>query len=628
VRHAGPGASAPRCASARCCSPRALLAALALLAVLVTVPAASAKSDLSTDWRAGFTSDIDFNANPFAAQLTPAYFMFTEVYDTLTSYDRNGNPDLAHSLATSFDVSKDGKLYTFHLRHGVRWSDGVPFSADDVVYSWNVAGPLSTVNASYLDNVDKAIKVDNDTVQIKMKSGDARIPSAYVFIVPEHVWTKVKKDKFTAVSPCCPVVGTGPFTVTKMDKKGTTILLPNPYFYGPRGHIKRILLIKYGESDAMLRDIKLNQLDAVLEGDLKWVRPLRRDPSLQVWVAPTPQFDELAFNDCRPGGNGQTYCDGPGKDVHVKVVQDQAVRDALKWGIDRANILRTAYSSVGFVSGGIIGPYYRGKGYYKDWSKDPAVGYAYDPAKARKILADGGWQCPSNGTCTKGGVKAEFTLALRTASTEAQSAGRRIAAWARDIGIKVDLAFMTDETLDNLIYATSAKNKDHYQPNYDAFIWDWYGDVGTPDSLFSYQACDYASSDALFCNKEFDRLAKQALGETDFKKRVDLLHQAERIGLEKGPYIYLVHPNAVFVTRKDTWKNYYPDVGQPYEVSWYQLQAITPGKRASLSYTGAPLSLGLLGVGAIAVLGASLWRRRREEHGPLEVDAATAGGGA
>src|SRR4029077_19171720 len=128
--------------------------------------------------------------------------------------------------------------------------------------------------------------------------------------------------------------------------------------------------------------------------------------ALTMWSYPSPGFSELAFNSCT--GAPASVCTGVGKRVHKAVVQEPAIRHALYYALNRPEVLKTVLNSQGTVGNGLISPYY--KRYYQDFSKDPDVGYNYDPAKAKQILAAGGWQCPAGGVCTKNGVPASFEL--------------------------------------------------------------------------------------------------------------------------------------------------------------------------------------------------------------------------
>ena len=236
------------------------------------------------------------------------------------------------------------------------------------------------------------------------------------------------------------------------------------------------------------------------------------------------------------------------------------------------------------------------------------------------------------GTCEKDGVKAEFTLIARSSSREDQNAANRIRAWANELGIKINLSIITDDALNSQIYNPTSSTKkadaDKYEPTYDAFIWGWFGDLGTPDYDFEILTCGSFSTDSYYCNPKFDKLSQEALAETDFDRRVELLHQAEKIALEESPYVFLTFQNSPYVTRNDTWTNYQPTPkvdGNPFSISWSQLQFLEPGKKASTSYAGAPAALIVLLVGIAAVFAYAWLRRWREARQPLEVSEQSEG---
>jgi len=598
---------------------------LIVLASLGSIAADEQDAGRSKDWRLGYDQAFDAKINVFKAQVAASYFVFTEVYDTFPYNWRlsDAGPDLENSLVTAREISEDGLVYTFYLREGVRWSDGEAFNADDVVFTYNAyRDAKQNVLAGYVSNMDSIEKVDDYTVVYTLKRPDARVLTAYTPVLPEHVWGDQALDEIQNFSPCCPIVGTGPFTITEYDPKGTTILEPNPYFWGPEGQIERILMIKYGDKEAQLRDIKLNQLDAIMIGDTKWVAGIEDDPSLQAWSIPSPGFSSIAFNLCPPENvNPDNSCTGPAEGVNWQVVQDLAIRQALAWAIDRQDLVDTVFSGQATPGNGLISPFY--KRYYTSYAEDPEIGYRYDPDRARQILAEGGWACPSDGVCTKDGIPAQFELLVRSEVQQEQNAAKRIVAWAADVGIQIDLSIVTTDAMIGLNYEQSPEDKNKYQPNFDAFLWGWAGDLPSPDFNFEVTLCGGYWSDTFYCNpEEYDPLPKAALRELDFERRVELMHEAERIVLRDSPYLILVHNAQIQVTRTDTWTGYAPQPepnGFPFSASWLQLQILEPGEAASTDYAGAAFSIVGLLAGIVIVVAASRWRRRREESGPLEL---------
>jgi peptide/nickel transport system substrate-binding protein len=614
-----------------------VLAVLGLTtAVTAIAPLASAEDPPATnDWRVGYDQEFDNNLNPFAAQFTSDYFVFTEVYDLLLNFKIEDNsPDLENSPAQSFESTPDGKVWTYKLRPGVKWADGVPFTADDVIWTFqsviDTAEDPGNVMSGYLPAVDKLEKVDDLTVKITLPEPNVRMSSLYIPILPKHIWEKadLKKikdfDPFTEITDATTgekkkaIIGTGPFMLTKLDKKGTTILERNPYFYGPKGEIDRMLMVKYGEKDPQLRDIKLGKLDAVLSGSLKWATAEAANKDIKIWSYPAPGFSEIAFNSCT--GAAESLCTGAGKDVKTKVVQDPAIRHAMYYAFNRPEVLATVLQNQGTVGNGLISPYYAR--YYKDWSADPDVGYKYDPAKAKQVLADGGWTCPDGGICTKDGTKAEFELLVRQNNQDDQNAAQRYASDAKAVGIDMQISIVSEDQINERIYATSPTDENKYEPTYDAFYWGWGGDNDSPHFNFDVLVCGSSWQDSMYCNPAYDKLVADALKELDFDKRLTLLHDAEKIALTDAPYLITDHDNVVAVTYNDTWEGYVPQPsgpGAPFGYSWLQLQLIKKAAGSEESSNTGIIVAVAGGLVALVAIGAIVLRRREKDE-PVELE--------
>jgi ABC-type transport system substrate-binding protein len=300
-------------------------------------------------------------------------------------------------------------------------------------------------------------------------------------------------------------------------------------------------MIKYGDKDPQLRDIKLGNLDAILSGSLKWATAEKDNKDITTWSYPTPGFSEIAFNSCT--GAPESLCTGVGKGVHKAVVQDPAIRHALYYALNRPEVLKTVLQGQGTVGNGLISPYF--KRWYQDWSKDPTVGYQYDPAKAKQALQEGGWNCPAGGVCQKNGVPASFELLVRQNNQDDQNAAQRYAADAKAVGIDMKLSIVSEDQINERIYATSPKDENKYEPTYDAFYWGWGGDNDSPAFNFDVLVCGSSWQDSMYCNPQYDKLVADALKEQDETKRADLWHQAEKLALTDAPYLITVHDNTL-----------------------------------------------------------------------------------
>jgi peptide/nickel transport system substrate-binding protein len=391
-------------------------------------------------------------------------------------------------------------------------------------------------------------------------------------ILPEHMFSKYPVKQLDKIAWPLPSVTTGPYQITSWNKDGTSVLTANPRFRGPKPVVQRVLITHYSNQDGVLRDLKLDNLDMVVDGDARWATQLKGNSTLHTWSSSSPGFQEVAFNSCPAAGAGD--CAKPGPDVHVGVVQNHAIREALAYGINRPDIASANYAGQSQPAYGIISPYY--STYYKDWSTDPQIGYRYDPAKAKQVLAQGGWDCSTN-PCERDGVKAEFSLDVRTNDDAGQNAMRRVVAEAAQIGIKIDMSIITEDALNNKIYAPGKGNK--YDPDYDAFYWAWTGDP-TPDFDFSVLQTGSVWTDSYYSNKTYDALTTKALQTPNHATRIDLLHRAEKIAMTDLPYIPIVYSNSFDVTRTDTWHGYQSSPakdGSPIGTNWLQITSLRPG---------------------------------------------------
>lgn len=588
----------------------ALAAAALLLAGQVGSPgfasaAASASASASPvsdgTLRIGTSTALDSD-NVFAQQQSISDEASALGYDLLLNYSTaNNQPDFADSLATSYSVSPDQKTWTFQLRSGVKWSDGVPFTSADVVWTYDAVMQNQTnVLRGYLENVASVEPAGPLRVVLHLSSPDARISSIFVPILPEHVFDKYPVAQLDKITWPLPAVTTAPYEMTSYNQNGTTVLTANPLFRGAQPAVRRVLFIYYGDQEAELRDIKLGNLDMVSDGEPQWISQLKGDSALTVWGASQPGVTVLGFNSCPPGGAGG--CSGPGPDVHVGVVQNQAIRQALAYAVDRPEISQTVYAGANPPADGLISPYYTL--YYEDFSHSPTIGYQYNLAKAQAALKAGGWDC-STSPCTRDGVKAAFDLDVINTDTSGQNAVRRIVAAAGQIGIAITMQVVTQDAMNNLFYA-QGKTSSTYAPDEDAYYEEWSGD-STPDLNLEVLRTNDPWQDSFYSNPLYDKYSLESLQTSnDFAKRVSLMHQAEQIAMTDLPYLPIVYAYGVMITLNSTWHNYQPSPnpgpGLPFGTNWLQITQLLPGPAVGSAAAAATSGVPYPAAGAFAVL--------------------------
>ena len=425
------------------------------------VPTPHAQATGGDDYRIGDAQPVD-SVNPFNEQNEISFAITSLTYDLLLNYGTDdAQPDLAHSLARSYHVSKDGKTWRFILRSGVTWSDGKPFTSADVKWTYDAVRHNTTnVMNAYLANVSSVRAPTTTSVVLKLSSPDVRISSIFVPILPKHVFAKYPVKKLDSISLPLPSVTTAPFQITSYDKTGTTILTRNPRFRGAAPAMRRVLVTHYGNEDSLLRDLKLGALDMVVDGNTRWASTLKSDEDIEQWSGASPGFSEIAFNSCPPGG-GRVACTGAGKNVRTRSSRTPAIRHALYYAINRPESARkTRAPEPGHRRQrpdlAVLQPATTRTG-----RPGPGDGLRVRPGQGRSSpRRPGAGTAPPAASAPRTGRRPSSVLSAQTNDEPGQNAMRRVEARAGEIGMKIK-SIVTEEQ-NNKIYAPTDGNK--YEP--------------------------------------------------------------------------------------------------------------------------------------------------------------------
>ena len=203
-----------------------------VLAALVLAPPALADTR-SRDLRVATTTKID-TLNPEVGTLASEYRVWALNFDLLIAFDQKSmQPDRAALAGRELgSTRRTGSTWTYHLRPNLRWSDGQPLTAHDVV--WTMQLPRS---GGVKSGAVKAVKTlgrrpTTRTVVAQLKHPSVEMESLWIYILPKHVWKKADTKKWDQFSPPLPLVGSGPYTVTSWNPNGTTVLERNPALLG------------------------------------------------------------------------------------------------------------------------------------------------------------------------------------------------------------------------------------------------------------------------------------------------------------------------------------------------------------------------------------------------------------
>jgi len=518
-----------------------LLAALLLLGLAVAQGASAASPSASPGgqtFRVGWMQEPD-NINPWLGALVESYEITHLNYDYLVGYDpKDFSP--RPEIATSWDVSPDGKVWTFKIREGVTWSDGEPLTAADVAftYNFNVQNQVGLYYA-YWQGIEKAVAVDPTTVEIYCTTPMANMVSNIVPIIPEHVWSKIPAKKATTTFENPPtVVGSGPFQVVEWQRGKFLRLKANKAYWAGAPKIDELIFQFYTNPDTLSSDLKAGTLDAAV-----WLPPasaaqLRTVPELTVIKGTSWRFNELGFN-----------CYDSPDSLGNPVLVDEQFRQALNWAIDREKITSVAFFGEGSEGQTLLPPYSR-----YTWQAPADQAYTYDPAKADAALNAAGYKDVNGDGLreTKAGKKLDLRLYATTQSLESQSAAKLIAGWLEDVGVKTTLTVMDSGAL---LAAQYNFKGDTYAPDFDMFVWYWTQDPD-PALMLSVPTKSQigAWSDTLWWTLEYDALNVQQFSEIDADQRVATAQQMQQMIWEASPYIIFTYPYELEAYRSDRWE--------------------------------------------------------------------------
>ncbi len=363
------------------------------------------------------------NFNPFSPDVR--YPAQTGMYEPLMNYNK-ATGELVPWLATEYAWNTDNTLLTFKIREGVKWSDGQPFTANDVAFTFDLLKKfpaLATASTTILnDFVDTITAPDDFTIEIKFKKVYtlALFDLANQYIVPEHIWKDIADPvTFTNDNP----VATGPFTEVTRFEDQIYVVEKNPYYWQEgKPYFQGLRYPAYpGNDQANL---------ALVNGELDWAGNFVPDIE-KTYVAKDPQNFHYYFT----GGDVIMLYLNPA----VKPFDNPEVRKAVSMGIDRKMVVNVAmYDYVPPSDATGLSEQ------YQSWKNPKALDAAawanYDVAAANEILDKAGLKKGSDGfRLDQDGKPMKYSLIAVAGWTDWVSACQIIAQNMKDLGIDVSV---------------------------------------------------------------------------------------------------------------------------------------------------------------------------------------------
>jgi peptide/nickel transport system substrate-binding protein len=536
---------------------RLIAASVLAISVLLpaTVPAVAASPVVLT---VGTTQDMD-STNPFNTALVSGYEAFQLTYDLLTNFklDTTAGPGFADSWVRSPDK------VTYHIREGMKWSDGTPATSQDVCYSWGLAMAAiadgANVGAGYLDpNVKDAgvtkIECPDDRTFIAYTTDQSdRIYQVYVPILPKHVYGKVDYKKMADEKFAGPLVGTGAYTLAEWKTGQYARFVRNPHYWGQQGFEDEVVIRFFPDNaDAMFQALKNGELDYAHNVNPDQFKQLAADPAYKAVAGKANGWTQLAFN---------TYGTGTGKTIpsggpSTKALLDPAFRDALGYAVDRKALVARVLGGFGDPGTTNVPPV------LSDWHVEPTTPRTFDIALAKSKLDAAGYVLDANGNrLDKEGKPIKLRLYAPDSEASYAKSAEFVKDWYSQLGIAVSTQVLTSSALSTLVLPPEAKGT----AKYDIELWGWTGNPD-PNALLQIFRCDAigGTSDSQYCNPDYDKLYDQQSKEAGTQRHATLATMQNLI-YDQAPYDILYYDANLDVYRTDRfagWQNM-PASGTP-----------------------------------------------------------------
>jgi peptide/nickel transport system substrate-binding protein len=574
-------------------------------------PSTSSSSQRASTLIIGITQDPD-SLNPFVGILASSYEIYQLAYDTLTGYSaKDFSP--TPGLAKSWHHSADGLTWTYTIRSGVKWSDGVPLTAHDVAYTFNrvMHGSTEKTNyGNYVANIKSVTAPNNTTVVMQVDKPSPSMLHLLVPILPEHIWKHVSEGQ-TATYKNTAMVGSGPFVMEDRQVGQFVRMRANPHYWGGTPHIDQVVFQVFNDQDAMVQALRKGEIDFAddLQGSL--FKSLAGTSDIKQVPAIYSGFDEIGMNTGAATVTGRPIGDGN------PVLKDVRVRQAINYAINRQVLVQRVLDGYGSAGSSIIPPIYAALHY-----QPPSGGaYGYDPAKANQILDAAGYRKDANGIRTAPGSSKEIDLRLfgRSDSQTSRQTVQFVQSWLQAIGFKVTTKIVSEDQLTEIIG----------DGDYDLFEWGWVVEPD-PDYQLSTMTCGQRStakksgasfvaglSDSFFCDPAYDALYNRQKTEIDPAQRAATVKAAEKLVYDKAPYAVTFYYDDLEAYRTDRFTGFVPQPSpngallfQYGAWSYLNVRPVAATNTGSSGGNGATIGV-IVAVVAVVVIGGLVFLLRR-----------------
>lgn len=512
----------------------------------------------------GTDQDLE-SLNPWQSITYADYELFQIQYELLVGFGNDLSP--VPGFADEWSSSTDKMTHTFHIREGMKWSDGEPATCEDArwtyqfVYdAWN--SDAGYVGSGYLEpyvmnaGLASVECTDPQTLVVKTEFPTTLLTQAYVPILPKHIWSKYTQDQISDTTvdgyfgneP--PVVGSGPYVAVEFKPGDFVRMARNPNYWGTPGVPEEIVFQQFTGAETMVQALKNGELDYVRGTGADLFDSLKTEANIRVAEGYANGYTYLSFN---------TRGTQEGYNASTSALEDPVFVDALKRAIDRQALVDRVLNGRGVAGDSHVPPY------HVNWYVKPTNLRTFNIADANARLDAAGYAKNTDGRrMDQDGKPIELRLTWPSSedhSTDAQF----IKEWWEQLGIGVEAAVTDEGTLIDALYGPETGD---YKADWDTYIWGWGGD---PDpmsllSLFTTDQIEAGINDCFYSNARYDELFGLQQKATDIAQRKTYITEMQNLFYDGGCNAVLYYDSELHAMRTDKfagWTNQPPDTGTP-----------------------------------------------------------------
>lgn len=449
------------------------------------------------------------------------------VFNGLTEEDADGRiiPDLATAVPTAANggIADGGRAITYHLRKGVVWQDGAPFTSADVAFSWRAIMNPNTIVGNHVpyDEVARVDTPDASTVVFHLKEpyapfvAEAFNSSTVSYVIPAHLLQRyhdLNRVPFNQAP-----VGTGPYRLVRWLRGDRMEFEANPGYFKGTPKIPRIVVHEIPQENTGVTELKTHELDWYTALSEASYAQVRGTADVRLVITPQNAYRGLWINNERP------------------LLADSHVRRAIAYAIDKKTMVDKVTHGTGTVATEDIPSFM--------WAYDRDVPtYRYDPARARALLREAGWEPGPDGTLAKNGQPLALTLVLRQGAVGDAAMSVMVQSWLRAVGMHVSIKAYPGSTLFALGPA-GVLNPGKYDIDISGF-----SSAYDPDDSVQF-ACANRPPNGFnwtrYCSPEMDRLQHEAISTNDRAARKAAYAKVETQLATDVPQIFFYYQPAI-----------------------------------------------------------------------------------